>query len=207
MPLSRRTRASCRASRRRGASCLRWPGRSRSPRRCRSTGQRRDRPLLRGASRAVRAAPAVHPAGNQPGGRRRASCGACPRRWLRRSRPTNVASLLQQAGVRSSTRAIAMAAEDLPQKLLEAAVAPRAGALGRLRAGQHRAHLHRAAGPQGSRRAPHGAQRHRRLPRQGSQERGRCAGHEGAASARRRSSTRAASPRPASSAASAPAAR
>ncbi|QTN22683.1 peptidyl-prolyl cis-trans isomerase, EpsD family [Rhizobacter sp. AJA081-3] len=31
----------------------------------------------------------------------------------------DVASLLQQAGVRSSSRAIAMAAEDLPQKLLE----------------------------------------------------------------------------------------
>ncbi len=45
--------------------------------------------------------------------------GGLPAKVAQAQSADDVASLLQQAGVRSSTRAIAMAAEDLPQKLLE----------------------------------------------------------------------------------------
>jgi len=45
--------------------------------------------------------------------------GGLPAKVAQAQSADDVASLLQQAGVRSSARAIAMAAEDLPQKLLE----------------------------------------------------------------------------------------
>ena len=45
--------------------------------------------------------------------------GGLPAKVAQAQSADDVAALLQQAGVRSSARAIAMAAEDLPQKLLE----------------------------------------------------------------------------------------
>lgn len=45
--------------------------------------------------------------------------GSLPARVAQTQSVDEVATLLHQAGVRSSTRAVAMAAEDLPQKLLE----------------------------------------------------------------------------------------
>lgn len=45
--------------------------------------------------------------------------GALPAKVAQAQSAEEIAALLQQAGVRSSTRAIAMAAEDLPQKVLE----------------------------------------------------------------------------------------